>query len=64
MGQVIETFAVADAVRTTLDMFLHDHPELEHSEVEVAEHTETDDSFGITIDGFAFEVTVRAPADA
>ena len=68
MGQAVETAAVAECIRTTLDMFLHDHPALEHGDVEVDDVISAPDdappTFTVSVIGFSFEITVRGPADA
>lgn len=60
MGQSIDPFAVAECIRGTLvTFFLADHVDLEHEEVEIAEHTDLPGTFGLSIGGFLLEVEVR-----
>ena len=57
----IDPVALADCIRATLDLFLADHPDIEDAEIEVAEHVETDASFGLTVNGIAVEVKLWMP---
>ncbi len=64
MGQAIETYAVADAIRATLEIFLGDHPEMEHADVDVAREAEPDGCFTVSVCGVVFDVSVQHPDEA
>jgi hypothetical protein len=59
----IDTVAVAECVRDTLELFLADHPGMEGTDDLEVGKADGGDSFAVTINGISYRVQISGPGD-